>query len=87
MNVKEIVAAYLRDKGYDGLYNSDGECACEIGHLCPCEGIVTECHPGYRGPDPLGEGEWGMYGTKEAAEVAETALTNLKEDRHERTQA
>jgi len=38
----------LEIKGYDGLYCSEGECACEIGDLCPCGEYSEDCNPGYK---------------------------------------
>ena len=35
--VKEIVEKFLREKGYDGLYNDDIECGCHLGDLIPCQ--------------------------------------------------
>jgi len=32
--VREIVATFLKDEGYDGLYSD--ECACEVGDLFNC---------------------------------------------------
>lgn len=33
ISVREIVATYLRDRGYDGLCEP-GECGCEIEEMC-----------------------------------------------------
>lgn len=48
MTVIEMVAEYLKQNGYDGLYSDDGECACEIGDIAPCNTIGEQCHAGYR---------------------------------------
>jgi len=43
MTVREIVMAYLKANGYEGLYNEDdgfGEpyaCSCELKELIPCQ--------------------------------------------------
>ena len=48
MNVREIIEEYLKAHGFDGLYNNNGQCACEIGDLSPCyENSEMECEPGY----------------------------------------
>ena len=70
MNVIGIVGHFLHSQGYDGLYNTDGECACEIGDLCPCDEMFAACKPGYRGPDPTGDCNFMIYGRKEDAEAA-----------------
>jgi hypothetical protein len=48
MNVREILEKNLRENGFDGLVQQDGECACEIGELVPCESDFTSCRPGYK---------------------------------------
>lgn len=56
MNVKEIVAKYLKDNGFDGLAGdicgcflkdrfSSGETSSDI---MPCDGPCGECEPGYK---------------------------------------
>ena len=49
-NVKEIVEAYLKENGYQGLCtNADDGCSCKRGDLFPCSGEwALECVPGYR---------------------------------------
>lgn len=49
MTIIDIVSEYLKENGYDGIYNSDGECACclEDG-LRPCGEDFSECKPGYK---------------------------------------
>lgn len=46
--VMDIVKKFLKDNGFDGLFNVNGECACDVKSLCPCDGEITECEPGYR---------------------------------------
>jgi hypothetical protein len=57
MTVKDIVVLHLKANGFDGLTESVGDCACEVGDLMPCnsEGI-DYCQPGYRVPCECGEG-------------------------------
>ena len=48
MNVKEIVAEYLKSHGYDGLYH-DSECGCEVSDLMPCcIEMPPNCESGYK---------------------------------------
>jgi hypothetical protein len=49
-SVTEIVAAYLRAEGYDGLYNDDTSqiCGCMVDYLCPCSEDMSGCKPGYK---------------------------------------
>lgn len=46
-DVLEIVKQYLKKNGFDGLFNVNGECACSIESLAPCDGYMAECEPGY----------------------------------------
>ena len=48
MNVREMLEKSLRESGFDGLFHEDGECACQIGDLVPCESDFTTCRPGYK---------------------------------------
>ena len=50
MNVKEIVEAYLKANGYDGLFNPHANCACLSNDLVSCDGNPCDCQPGYRIP-------------------------------------
>lgn len=50
MDVKDIIIKFLEENGYDGLFNSDGECACEISDLIPCCEACDQCEPGYKWP-------------------------------------
>lgn len=61
MNVIDIVANYLRENGYDGLYNP-GVCACELSDLRPCDSEFAECKPGVKkSPDEMTEEEKELY--------------------------
>ncbi len=46
MNLKDIVRQYLNENGYDGLY-SEGECACKLDDLFPCDDPNEDCQAGY----------------------------------------
>ena len=48
MNVKEIVIAYLKANGFDGLYNEIGECGCGCDELMPCDNAgIDDCEPAF----------------------------------------
>jgi hypothetical protein len=57
-NVKEIINVYLRDFGFDGLWNPDGECACVINDLSPCGDMCEKCEAGYRHKCNCGEHDY-----------------------------
>ena len=44
--VKEIVADWLKQHGYDGLFNPD--CGCVLDDLMPCADRFSDCEAGYR---------------------------------------
>ena len=48
MNVTSMVKFFLRQEGYDGLYDDGGECACEIADIAPCGSMKETCLAGYR---------------------------------------
>lgn len=55
--VEAMVKDYLKERGYDGLFNDREECACKLGCLVPCDEIGTECRAGHfilmpEGADP-----------------------------------
>jgi len=54
MTAKEIITDYLRQHGYDGLFNP-GVCGCTIEDLGCCECDCMSCQPGYQHADPTGE--------------------------------
>ena len=47
-SVLEIVRAHLKQNGFDGLSNEDGECACIFSDLAPCGEMSQKCRAGYR---------------------------------------
>lgn len=47
ITVKFIVEKYLKENGYDGLYQPDS-CACEVDDLMPCDGDVMGCEAGVK---------------------------------------
>ena len=49
MTVREIVEKYLKENKFDGLFNGEGQCACELSDLIPCgnDDIMT-CQCGYK---------------------------------------
>ena len=49
-DVKSIVKQYLRKNNFDGLCHIDGECACDLSDLAPCDHISLDCEPGYKLP-------------------------------------
>lgn len=60
MDVREIVAEYLKAHGYDGLCGDD--CGCIAADLGPCgEACCFDCEPGVLLPCPVpecGEHDW-----------------------------
>lgn len=47
-DVRGIVAIYLKENGYDGLYEENGECACQVGtgdFMSTC--TPSDCKPGH----------------------------------------
>lgn len=44
-DIYEIVEAYLRENGYDGLVNTEFECGCRAGKLLHCDSWFGRCVP------------------------------------------
>lgn len=55
-DVTQMVTEWLKQNGYDGLYNDDGQCACDISDINPCGEICTECTAGMKEPCECGDG-------------------------------
>jgi hypothetical protein len=68
MNLKRIVAAWLRAQGFDGLVARDGSCGCAMKDLMPCSSPGADCEPAYKhcdsrpGKNPEA---WAMFAQKE----------------------
>jgi hypothetical protein len=52
LTVRDIVEQGLKQDGYEGLYNTDGECGCELGDLSPLDCLSTDCVAGHFVPCP-----------------------------------
>jgi hypothetical protein len=56
--VQLILVDAIRAASGDGLLNADGECACLLDDLAPCDCLSVECEIGYRRTCSCGE--WFM---------------------------
>ena len=56
--VIEIIKKNLIEEGFDGLYNEDLECGCEVSDLEPCDVLQNGCTAGYKHP---GDKEYDFY--------------------------
>ncbi len=65
--VRKIVNEYLITNGFDGLWNCDGECACVIGELFPCNNPRGCCAAGYRVPCDCGDHDYHIQRHRIAA--------------------
>jgi len=70
-NVREIVAAWLRQHGYDGLCVPYQECGCILDDLMPCDAPTADCLPGYHWPPGEDDATMSMFTSREA--IAEEA--------------
>lgn len=49
MDIRVVLGEWLASKGFDGLYNNDEGCGCELKELMPCsDDYIGDCEPGYR---------------------------------------
>jgi len=62
--VIEIMWKYLKQHGYDGLFNIDGNCACERADLMPCGEYSGDCEPGYEVPCDCGDHDYHIVKEK-----------------------
>lgn len=46
-----LLARALRETGYDGLCQTDGECGCTVEDLAPCDEPPWFCEPARNDPD------------------------------------
>ena len=56
MTIKQIVRDYLLGSEYDGLYDPNCECGCEINDLFPCDDVCPDCVAGYKISCTCGQG-------------------------------
>ena len=70
MDLQEITEKYLKENGFDGLYN-DGECACKVGDLMPCGNPSPLCSAGYLSTcsERCGCGSWHIVKKSEKKEA------------------
>ena len=71
MNIQDILNAWLRGHGYDGLVDTCGDCACVVGdNLCRCEAPMThECVAAHKVPCACAFGcDWHMAPGKREGE-------------------
>lgn len=65
LTLKDLTVTLLMKKGFDGLFSSDGECACKLDDLMPCHAPKVDCAAGYvsegRGDDVQNGGVAGYY--------------------------
>lgn len=47
MDLLTIVMMYLKNNGYEGLYQ-EGHCSCILKDLMPCGEPCIDCQPGYQ---------------------------------------
>lgn len=72
MTLKTIVAKWLKENGYDGLYGEAhmdyDRCGCRRNDLFPCGADPGNCRPGYLkwGKDQFGNRAWTITPEKEA---------------------
>ena len=57
MTIQELINEVLKERGYDGLFCPDADCACEVDHLFPCDQICIDAEPGYKVPSDGGDVE------------------------------
>lgn len=55
----------LKERGFDGLWNPDGECACLAENLYPCGARQEKCRPGVMVPCRCGEHDFHIEDRKE----------------------
>ena len=44
----EIVQEWLQKNNYDGLVDANGECACSVSELMPCDEPKPDCVAGHK---------------------------------------
>lgn len=69
MNVFDMTKEWLKAHGYDGLYNTDGGCACLLADLAPCDELCEECEAGYRVACDCGDHDYHVAAERGPEEV------------------
>ena len=57
MNVRQIVEEYLKANDYDGLFNENGECGCDLEDFMTCGFQDTFCVAAHK-EKPAPDSEW-----------------------------
>ena len=50
MTLRDILTEWLKAHHYDGLYDDEGECGCELSDIMPCDEPGMRCSPGVKVP-------------------------------------
>lgn len=56
MVVIDMLVVFMKENGYDGLFQENGVCACKLGDLIPCQCDFSNCRFGYLSECDCGEG-------------------------------
>lgn len=64
-DINDIVRVWLKENNYDGLYHTDGDCACSLDDLAPCGILELGCLAGYKTPSDNSEFDFFISPTKE----------------------
>jgi len=65
-DIWNILQDWLFTHGYDGLFDNDGECACELDDLMPCGEPSPNCTAGYRAACDCGDHDFHIRSREDA---------------------
>jgi hypothetical protein len=75
MTIKEILEAWLKENGYDGLCYPDYDCGCRLEDLMPCCEPSGYCEAGHKRKPPAdseySDADWLIYSGKAEQEEGE----------------